>query len=177
LKQEGIVLYDSNRHRLAAAKKMRPEDRLDYAKTNFDEWFGSAERFYGTFEYDLSKGWTKEAAFLLHQTVERLYHTVLLVLTAYKPKTHNLEDLGKRASDWSPELRGVFPRDTPDEDRFFKLPKSAYIDARYKLTYSITTEELTTIASWFMICAHGSSAFAKNASRHFRPPRGSESPA
>jgi hypothetical protein len=36
------------------------------------------------------------------------------------PKTHNLEDLGKRASDLSPDLRGVFPRNTPDEDRLFK---------------------------------------------------------
>ncbi|MFO0758674.1 MAG: hypothetical protein U0359_19425 [Byssovorax sp.] len=67
---------------------------------------------------------------------------MLLVLTAYKPKVHNLEDLGKRAGDLHPSLRHVFPRGTPEDDRLFKLLKRAYVDARYDPTFMITREEL-----------------------------------
>jgi HEPN domain-containing protein len=84
--------------------------------------------------------------FQLHQATERLYHCAILTLTAYKAKGHNIEDLGKRASDLHPLLRNVFPRATLEEDRLFKLLKSAYIDARYDPTYSITREELEAIA-------------------------------
>jgi hypothetical protein len=71
---------------------------------------------------------------------------VLLVLTAYKPKIHNIEDLGKRAGDLHPALRDVFPRGTPEADHLFKLLKRAYVDARYDPQFSITTEELMAIA-------------------------------
>src|SRR5262249_37401111 len=77
---------------------------------------------------------------------ERFYHCALLVLTAYKPKTHNLDDLGKRAGDLHPLLRNVFPRGTPEDDRLFKLLKLAYVDARYDPKFAITKEELETLA-------------------------------
>ena len=88
------------------------------------------------------------AALELHQATERYYHTVLLVFTAYKPKTHNLETLGKRCADLHPALRGVFPQDTPEETRLFKLLKAAYVDARYKTSYSVSKQELEIIAGW-----------------------------
>jgi uncharacterized protein len=97
-------------------------------------------------EFSVTKGRYKEAAFLLHQATERLYHCVLLVLTGYKPKVHNLEDLGKRAGDLHPALRNVFPRGTPEEDHLFKLLKRAYVDARYDPKFTITSEELAAIA-------------------------------
>jgi HEPN domain-containing protein len=86
------------------------------------------------------------STFQLHQATERLYHCALLVLTAYKPKIHNIEDLGKRAGDLHPALRNVFPRGTPEEDRLSKLLKRAYVDARYDPNFSIIREELAAIA-------------------------------
>ena len=77
---------------------------------------------------------------------ERLHHCALLVLTAYKPKVHNLEDLGKRAGDLPPALRNIFPRGNPEDDRLFKLLKHAYVDARYDPRFTITREELATLA-------------------------------
>jgi predicted nucleotidyltransferase/HEPN domain-containing protein len=148
IKKEGVLLYDSGTFQLAEAKERTPAERRAHAQMWFDQWLQSAVHFYETFEFSVSKGRFKEAAFLLHQATERLYHCALLVLTAYKPKTHNLEDLGKRAGDLHPALRKVFPRSTPEEERLFKLLKSAYVDARYSSTYAITAEELTTIAGW-----------------------------
>jgi HEPN domain-containing protein len=87
------------------------------------------------------------SAFELHQAAERWYHCALLVLTAYKPKSHNLEDLGKRAADLHPLLRNVFPRGTPEDDRLFKLLKHAYVDARYDPGFTITKEELERLAT------------------------------
>ena len=99
------------------------------------------------YELMLDEGELNIAAFQLHQAAERFYHCALLVLTAYKPKTHNLDDLGKRAADLHPLLRNVFPRATPEEDRLFKLLKHAYVDARYDPKFAITKEELERLAA------------------------------
>ena len=146
IKKEGILIYDSGQFHLAEAKERTPADRKAQAQTWFDQWFESAVHFDETHEFSVSKGRYKEAAFLLHQATERLYHCALLVLTAYKPKVHNLEDLGKRASDLHLALRNVFPRGTPEDDRLFKLLKHAYVDARYDPKFAITREELAAIA-------------------------------
>jgi predicted nucleotidyltransferase/HEPN domain-containing protein len=148
IKKEGVLLYDSERFQLAEAKERTAAERKAHAETWFRDWFESAGHFYEDFESNLTKGRHKKAAFELHQATERYYHCALLVLSAYKPKTHNLEDLGKRAGDLHPMLRKVFPRGTPEEDRLFKLLKSAYVDARYSSTYSVTKEELEAIAGW-----------------------------
>ena len=70
----------------------------------------------------------------------------MLVASGYKPKTHNLETLGKIASRYYPEFLKIFPKKTEDEKRLFKQLKKAYIDARYKKDYSISKEELAYLA-------------------------------
>jgi hypothetical protein len=62
--------------------------------------------------------------------------------SAYRPKTHNLSVLGKRAADLAPDLRGAFPQDAPEDKRLFELLKSAYVDARYSPKFVITKDEL-----------------------------------
>lgn len=146
IKKEGIMIYDSGRFHLAEAKERPPAERKALAQMWFDQWFDSAGDFYRYFEVGLGEGRYKSAAFQLHQATERFYHCALLVLTAYKPKVHNLEDLGKRAGDLHPALRNVFPRGTPEEDRLFKLLKHAYVDARYDPKFTITQKELEAIA-------------------------------
>ena len=112
-------------------------------RSRWGEAFDSASDFYRYFEVGLGEGRYKSAAFQLHQATERFYHCVL---TAYRPKVHNLEDLGKRAGDLHPALRNVFPRGTPEDDRLFKLLKHAYVDARYDPKFTITRQELESIA-------------------------------
>ena len=146
IRKEGIVIYDSGRFHLAEAKERPLAERKAQAQVWFEQWFESAVHFDETHEFSVSKGRFKEAAFLLHQSTERLYHCALLVLTAYKPKVHNLEDLGKRAGDLHPALRNVFPRGNTEDDRLFKLLKHAYVDARYDPKFTITREELATLA-------------------------------
>ena len=146
IKKEGILIYDSAKFHLADPKERTAAERKAHAQMWFDQWFKSANGFYRQHEHAVDDAEWSIAAFDLHQATERLYHGALLVLTAYKPKTHNLDDLGKRAGDLHPALRNVFPRGTPEDDHLFKLLKSAYVDARYDPKYAITREELSAIA-------------------------------
>ena len=82
------------------------------------------------------------AAFDLHQTIERLYHCVLLVLTLYSPKSHRLSNLRSHAERTDPRLIEVWPRDTRFARRCFTRADRAYVGARYSPEYVITGEEL-----------------------------------
>lgn len=143
---EGVVLYDSKRFELAEARILSPEEYKNKATRYFNHWFNSASRFFYDFEVNLSKDWYNEAAFLLHQAVERYYSAILLVLTDYKPKTHDIERLGKLAAAQQPILLEVFPKGTEEDRRRFELFRKAYIDARYTENFSITREDLQWLA-------------------------------
>jgi uncharacterized protein len=147
IKKEGVMLYDSGRHQLAEAKEHTAEERQRFARLMFDTWFSRAKEFFQGFEDGFGRGHYNYSAFLLHQATERLYHAVLLVFIAYKPKTHNIEDLGRRCENIHPAFRDVFPREAPEDKRLFNLLKHAYVDARYNMKYVITTEELSVIAA------------------------------
>lgn len=117
------------------------------AEDYFKEWFESSDDFFETFKFDLERGKFKQAAFLLHQATERYYHTLTLVFTAYKHKTHNLEDLGKVASTLNLEYKKIFPRQTEKEKHHFSLLQKTYIDSRYKKGYVIKKTELDYLAT------------------------------
>ena len=100
------------------------------------------DQFLATAQFSVQRGWSKKAAFLLHQATESYYHCALLVCTFYTPHVHNLGFLRTQAERIDPRLIEVWPRETkPDRSRFEKL-KEAYVKARYSKHYRITEEEL-----------------------------------
>src|SRR5690606_20417072 len=66
-------------------KPKTPEQALAMAREYFDEWFPAALRKSKLSSDAIEQSFTKEAAFLLHQTTETLYHCALLVCTFYTP--------------------------------------------------------------------------------------------
>jgi HEPN domain-containing protein/predicted nucleotidyltransferase len=144
--KEGIVLYDSGKLKLTKIKKLSEQKRAELAKTDFNMWFTRAKQFYSHFESDLKKKWYKIGAFHLHQTTESFYMAIMLVFTNYKPKTHDIEKLGRQAASFDPRFLKAFPRATKSEEQAFKLLKKAYIDARYKESYRITKKQLEYLA-------------------------------
>ncbi len=142
IKKEGIMLYNAGNHQLARRKKLNRHERQKHAQEDFDYWFGSAGGFFRFYEVGLKENNLNGAAFQLHQATERYYHTILLVFTGYKPKTHDIEELGRQAKNLDAEFAKVFPNNTKEEKRLFELLQKAYIDARYKPEYSIKKEEL-----------------------------------
>ncbi|TMU56071.1 HEPN domain-containing protein [Flagellimonas algicola] len=146
IKEEGILLYDSEKFRLAPPKKMTPEQYQQKAQEYYDQWFETANSFYKHYNYAFQDNDLNLAAFQLHQATERYYTTILLVFTDYRPKDHNLETLGIKA-EMCDKRFAIFPKSTKEEERLFELLKKAYIDARYKMDeYSITHPELEYLA-------------------------------
>ena len=144
--KEGILLYTSGRHELAEKQELSPLEVQAIAQQDFDHWFTSANEFFDTFEFNISKEKLNNAAFQLHQAAERYYSAIQLVFTAYKPKTHNLVLLGRMAKICNIEFSTVFPQATHEERTRFSLLKHAYIDARYKKEYSISKEDLAYLS-------------------------------
>lgn len=142
IQKEGILLYDSGRRKLGKARERTPEERKQKAADDFDHWYKSAKEFVIDFRAALNRGSFAKAAFELHQAVERFYSTLLLVFTGYKPKTHDLKELGQEVVLLEPMFLSVFPTGTEKEKRLFELLCKAYIDARYDKNYTIVHDEL-----------------------------------
>jgi len=144
--RDGITLFEEPGHPFVEPQPLSPEQALKETQDYFDEWFESADAFVKGAQYYRSIERPKEAAFQLHQAVERFYHCLFLVRTLYSPKSHNLNRLRDLAEELEPSLKAVWPRDTRFEKRCYSLLRDAYIKARYSRAYRITEEELDWIA-------------------------------
>lgn len=145
--KEGVLLYDSGRTGLAKIKELTHEEARKKAEDQFACWFTSGVEFYAIYEYEITRGQLKIAAFLLHQAAEHLYTAFMLVLTDYKPKTHDLEELEKLASAWNVKILKAFPKGTkPERDRF-ELLRQAYVAARYEPSWTISREDLDYLSA------------------------------
>jgi predicted nucleotidyltransferase/HEPN domain-containing protein len=145
--RDGIALYQADDKPLHSPRPKTPAEALALAQEYFDEWFPSAAQFSETAHFAAERGWTKKAAFDLHQAVERLYHCVLLVCAFYTPHVHNIAFLRSQADKLDARLVHIWPRATrTDRARFEKL-KEAYVKARYSKHYRISADELAWLAA------------------------------
>lgn len=142
IKKEGILLYDSEKYSLKDPKELTPQESQQKAQEYYDKWFDSANEFLIDYLNAFKRGSLLKAAFELHQATERLYTTIQLVYTNYRPKEHDLKKLDARVRN-SDKRFDVFPRTTKEEKQLFELLRRAYVDARYKMDeYAITEPEL-----------------------------------
>lgn len=142
VRKDGIALYQSADDELHEPKPKTPKAALAMAQEYYDEWFPAGMRKFKLSRDAIEQQFSKEAAFLLHQTAETLYHSVLLVCTFYTPHVHNLGFLRKQAERIDRRLVDAWPREArADRARFEKL-KDAYVKARYSKHYRISEEEL-----------------------------------
>ena len=140
--REGIALYQSDDSKLHQPKPKTPQQALAMAREYFEEWFPSATVYLNTANDLVQKRRPKEAAFLMHQAAERLYHCVLLVVTFYTPHVHNLAFLRTQAERLDRRLAHVWPMDSRKERATFEKLKDAYVKARYSKHYRISEDEL-----------------------------------
>jgi HEPN domain-containing protein/predicted nucleotidyltransferase len=142
ISKEGVLLYDSGRYELATPGPITPAVQARKAQEELDYWMERGDDFYQTFKFLLSNQRYNTSAFNLHQAAESYYTSILLVFTGYKPKSHNLKHLNKQVISIDIRFQEVFPMRNKEEEDLFQLLKKAYIDARYKKDYSISTSEL-----------------------------------
>ncbi len=139
---QGIALYGAEGFNFAPPRRLPPDEARAEAQKHFEKWFPSASAFISMSKTAQSEGNFNEAAFALHQAVERFYHCVLLVFTLYSPKSHKLNFLRSHCEDIVPALKEAWPREGKFERRCFELLRLAYVNARYSDHYAITDEEL-----------------------------------
>src|SRR3546814_512161 len=125
-------------------------DALGMASGYFAEWLPGVDRALSTAADQVGKGTDErtklnDAAFTLHQAVERAYICFLLVRTLYFPRSHNIKFLRSLAEDNEPRLIEAWPRDRRLDRRRFQLLKRAYVEARYSSAYEISVDDLNAI--------------------------------
>ena len=148
VRRDGIAIYQSDDSELAEPKPKTPAQAVAMAKEYFEEWFPQANAFYKMSVQGVQEGSLKQAAFVLHQATESLYHCVLLVCTFYTPHVHNLAFLRTQAERLDRRLTYVWSMDTRRERAMFEKLKDAYVKARYSKHYRISADEL----AWLGTC-------------------------
>ena len=140
--RDGIALLEVPGHPFVEPQPLAPQTALDEAEEHYSTYIDAGSGFLDTGGYSQSKGRNKEAAFLLHQATESFYNCLLLVLTLYLPKSHNLVRLRGLAEPLDPSLASVWPAETKFQRRCFELLRAAYVKARYSRHYRVSSEEL-----------------------------------
>ena len=150
IRQDGIYLHTHSGKGLPEPKHLSHAERLPIAEKHYQQWFENANEFLIDGENALGRKSFKKAAFEFHQATERFYGCILLVLSNYRPKTHNIETLRHMAIDMTganSPLLASFPGNDKFQRRSFQRLKRAYVDARYSEHYEITEEELLWLAN------------------------------
>jgi len=146
--RDGIVLYEAEGYSFAKPGKMTAKQKHEEAQKYFDEWYTLSLSGLDLAKVSFSKSKTdmdssmRYSAFLAHQTTEQIYHCLLLTLTLYSPKMHNIKKLRALANTIAPELVSVWPQNKRLYKRAFELLRRAYVEARYSSHYKISKEEL-----------------------------------
>jgi len=145
--RDGVVLYDTPGAKLHKPADIKAKAALAEAEGYFAEWMSSAASFSKVAAFCVANDEPKLAAFNLHQASEHLYHCVLLVVTLYSGKAHNIAFLRKKAEAIDARLAEAWPRESKFERRCFELLREAYVKARYSKHYKISQEELAWLTS------------------------------
>lgn len=145
IKQDGIVLYDSGKHKLARRRKLSYDEIKQQAQEYFNDKFDNANNFLGYTEDAIRKMDYKTGSFFLHQACENYIYAIRLVNTLENPKQHNLTKLLNSVRKYSNEFIKVFPQDTPEEKRLFELIKAAYVNGRYDPDFVVTKEDIDAL--------------------------------
>lgn len=140
---DGVAVYEAEgAPAFAEPQPLERETALAEAEAHYEDWIPPASRRLELAAFAVSRGFTNEAAFELHQAAEHLYNGLLLVRTLYTPKSHNLVRLRNLAEQIEPSLADVWPTEAKFQKRCFELLRQAYVKARYSRAYRVTAEEL-----------------------------------
>jgi HEPN domain-containing protein/predicted nucleotidyltransferase len=141
---EGILLFDSGEFEFVIPDELTPQQLKDRAQEYFDIWFPMGQDFLIDGKSALKRGSLRVSNFHLHQAAEHFFAALLLVLTGFKPKSHNLENLRFYSKNLSFEVYKLFADSavSEHESQIFKILKKGYVDARYKREFVVTAGEI-----------------------------------
>ena len=143
---QGIMLYDSGEYRLATPRELDYAEIKEMAEAYYKDKYSDAEDFLFHAKIAQERGTYQMCSFMLHQATENFIKTIPLVYVLYGYKEHDLEFLIEKCKPYTLDLAKVFPRDTDEEERLFKLLQRAYIEARYnKKNFTVTKADIDAL--------------------------------
>lgn len=145
IKHEGVILYDSGKYKLSRRRKLNFDEIKKQAQEYFNEKFEKGNFFFDDAITNKERERYQMASFYLHQACENYYYAIRLTFTLRNNKQHNLSKLSSTTRRYSDDLNTVFPQNTPEEKRLFKLLKAAYVDARYNPHFLVTKEDIDAL--------------------------------
>ncbi|MDE6778088.1 MAG: HEPN domain-containing protein [Alistipes sp.] len=145
IKREGVMLYDSGKYRLARRRKLNFGEISEMAKEYFEDKFPFANRFFENSKRDVRDNELRMSVFNLHQAAENYLRTIPMVFILYGYKEHDLASLMNQCKKHTLEIYRVFPQDTDEERRLFKLLQDAYVQARYNKNFVVTKYDIDTL--------------------------------
>ena len=145
--RDGVMLYELPGHPLNAPRPMTPRDAVSMAQRYFDQWLPKVEDSLAIADFCQSTGRLRDAAFNLHQAVERAYVCYLLVSSFYSPRSHNIKFLRSLSEDGEKALAEAWPRENRADRRRFELLKRAYVEARYSDQYDVSSDDLAEMVT------------------------------
>ncbi|QIK55710.1 HEPN domain-containing protein [Dysgonomonas sp. HDW5B] len=145
IKQEGVMLYDSGKFKLARRRKLNFDEIKQQAQEYYDEKFNRANGFLKGAKFHSDDNDFQLASFNLHQTCENYFYAIRLAYTLQNSKQHNLTKLLNSVKKYSHEFIKVFPQDTAEEKRLFELIKAAYVNGRYDPDFIVTKEDIDAL--------------------------------
>lgn len=145
IQRDGVTLYDLPGHPLATPQPLTSHDAFSAAKAHFEAGCPKIEGALRLAEHAARDGNVRDAAFMLHQAVERAYACFLLVQTFYFPRSHNIKFLRSLAEDADKALAAAWPREARADRRRFELLKRAYVEARYSDQFDVSIEDLAAL--------------------------------
>ena len=145
IKEEGIILYNSGKYKLARRRKLNFDEIREQAQEYFVEKYHRAQLFLDQARFMYDRKEFVMSSFNLHQACENYYYAIRLSFTLRNSKQHNLSKLSSSVKKYSQDLKTVFPQDTPEEKRLFTLLKAAYVDARYNPHFVVTKEDIDAL--------------------------------
>ena len=145
IKQEGVILYNSGKYKLSRRRKLNFDEIKKQAQEYFNEKFEKGNFFFDDAITNKERERYQMASFYLHQACENYYYAIRLTFALRNNKQHNLSKLSSTTRRYSDDLNTVFPQNTPEEKRLFKLLKAAYVDARYNPHFVVTKEDIDAL--------------------------------
>lgn len=140
--KEGILLSNTWEREFRLPEKMLNEVRVMRAEENYNDWMRNANEMFAQYKLSFDSGNYRIASFFLQQTAEIYMQTVCLVLTEYRPRIHKLTDLLECICDEDSRFESIFPFNTDESKRVFKLLNNAYSKSRYDVNFTVKIEEL-----------------------------------
>lgn len=137
-----VSLYNGTGEPLPPPGHFDPEVEQKALSAYYTDGLRKAREFLAAAELFRVRKQNKMTAFMLHQAVEQALRTLLKVGTGFHTCTHNVERLIRYGSMVSYMLPDLFSKRTEREKYFLSLLQKAYIDARYKDGYTISSSDL-----------------------------------